>query len=150
MIGGLGDDIYIVDSAGDTVTEAANEGIDDVHTALLSYSLAAIANVEKLTGTLAFGQELTGDALANTITSGVGADTLDGGAGADTMVGGDSDDVYYVDDAGDVVIENANEGFDAVVSTVELRAGRQYRGLGVGRFGRPDRYRQRTRQRPVQ
>ena len=30
MVGGAGNDVYVVDSAGDVVTEAANEGRDEV------------------------------------------------------------------------------------------------------------------------
>ena len=59
-----------------------------MQTALASYSLAAIANVENLTGTAATGQTLTGNGGANVITGGAGNDTLDGGAGADTLAGG--------------------------------------------------------------
>jgi trimeric autotransporter adhesin len=43
-----------------------------------------------------------------------GNDFIDGGLGADRMVGGTGHDTYIVDNAGDVVIENANEGFDTV------------------------------------
>ncbi|MDK3020960.1 M10 family metallopeptidase C-terminal domain-containing protein, partial [Pseudodonghicola flavimaris] len=58
--GGLGDDIltgeggdddYVVDSLGDSVVEAVGEGIDTIWTALASFSLGTIANVENLTGT---------------------------------------------------------------------------------------------------
>src|SRR5262249_37286459 len=45
----------------------------------------------------------------------------DGDAGADTMLGGAGNDVYYVDDAGDLVIENANEGNDAVFASIHYR-----------------------------
>lgn len=47
-----------------------------------------------------------------------GNDTLDGGVGDDTLVGGMGDDQYRVDAGKDVLIENANEGYDKVVSTV--------------------------------
>ena len=78
MTGRAGNDTYVVDNAGDTVTEAANEGMDTVQTSLTSYTLGT--NVEKLTytGTSAFTG--TGNALANTITGSSGADKLDGKA----------------------------------------------------------------------
>jgi Ca2+-binding RTX toxin-like protein len=43
-----------------------------------------------------------------------GNDYIDGGLGADRMLGGTGHDTYVVDNTGDVVIENANEGFDTV------------------------------------
>ena len=82
MIGGLGNDVYVVGSASDTVIEAADEGIDTVRTTLASYSLAALVNVENLTGTAQTGQTLIGNSLDNIIIAGGFAnDTLDGGAG---------------------------------------------------------------------
>ncbi|MBB2688977.1 UNVERIFIED_ORG: Ca2+-binding RTX toxin-like protein [Rhizobium esperanzae] len=114
LVGGAGNDIYIVDNTGDVVTEAASAGTDTIETALASYSLAALANVENLTytGTTAFTG--TGNTLANAISGGAGNDTLDGGAGADTLIGGTGDDTYVVDNAGDLVVENAGEGTDTV------------------------------------
>ena len=139
MSGGIGNDTYTVDNAGDTVTENSGEGTDTVKTALASYTLGS--NVENLTGTVATGQTLTGNDLANTITGGAGDDTLSGadgndilnggtgddtlsggegndtltgGTGGDTMSGGAGNDTYTVDDSGDVVIEAAGEGTDLV------------------------------------
>ncbi len=114
MVGGLGNDIYIVDDAGDTVTEAANEGTDEIRTTLSSYSLAGFPNVENLTGTSNGGQSLTGNAGVNAITAGSGNDTLDGGLGADAMTGGGGNDFHIVDDAGDSVVELAGGGSDYV------------------------------------
>ena len=54
MIGGLGNDTYVVDNVGDVVTEALNEGTDTVQS---SVSFALGANVENLT--------LTGSANIN-------------------------------------------------------------------------------------
>jgi Ca2+-binding RTX toxin-like protein len=112
MVGGAGNDTYIVDSAGDVVTEAANGGTDEVRTSLASYTLGS--NVEILTFTGTGNFTATGNTLANTITGGAGDDLLDGGGGSDTMVGGAGNDVYVVNAAGDVVTENTNEGTDEV------------------------------------
>jgi serralysin len=110
LAGGPGDDVYLVD-AGDTVTEAASEGIDEVRTALAIHALTA--NVENLTGTSSGGQILTGNEDANRITGGTGDDRIDGGDGGDTLIGGLGNDLYFVD-GGDVVIEAANAGSDEV------------------------------------
>jgi len=127
LVGGAGDDTYIVDNAGDVVTEAADAGTDTIKTALATYSLASIANVENLTytGKAAFagtgndlGNIITGGAAADKLTGGSGNDTLNGGAGADVMIGGLGDDIYIVDNAGDVVTENASEGTDTVKTTL--------------------------------
>src|SRR5437868_10143977 len=117
MAGGLGDDIFIVDSASDTVTESSGQGSDTIKTALTTYTLSA-ANVENLTftGTGAFTG--TGNSLANTITGGAGNDTLDGGAGSDTLIGGAGNDIYVVDDSFDFVFEGANKGTDTVLTAL--------------------------------
>jgi len=54
------------------------------------------------------------------LLGGAGADTLDGGSGNDTMAGQIGDDTYEVDSEADTVIENANEGTDLVLSTVNF------------------------------
>jgi Ca2+-binding RTX toxin-like protein len=129
MIGGRGDDIYVVDNAGDVVTEVQNEGADTVQ-AGITYTLGA--NVENLTltgaaavnGTGNDGNNvLVGNSAANRLSGGAGDDTLDGGAGADTLVGGQGNDTYGVDDAGDVVTESLNEGTDTVQAGITYTLG---------------------------
>jgi Ca2+-binding RTX toxin-like protein len=92
LTGGTGDDTYVVDVAGDVVTELANEGADTVKTTLAAYTLGA--NLENLqyTGKAAFTG--TGNALDNFMLSGAGNDSLQGGAGNDRFdAGGGKDTV---------------------------------------------------------
>src|SRR5262249_9077645 len=84
--GGDGNDTYVVDNAGDQVTENAGEGTDTVRTTLASYTLGS--NVENLVGIASTSQVLTGNALDNAITGGAANDTLNGAAGNDTLDGG--------------------------------------------------------------
>uniref|UniRef100_UPI00082D7379 beta strand repeat-containing protein n=1 Tax=Sphingomonas pruni TaxID=40683 RepID=UPI00082D7379 len=60
---------------------------------------------------------LVGGGGDDRLEGGLGNDQLIGGTGADIMVGGVGDDLYRVDQQGDVVLENAGEGTDAVIST---------------------------------
>jgi Ca2+-binding RTX toxin-like protein len=64
------------------------------------------------------GLTLQGSSGSDTLTGRDGNDVLDGGAGADRMIGGAGDDTYFVSEAGDVVVELANEGTDAVHSAI--------------------------------
>jgi len=61
---------------------------------------------------------INGGAGADVLYGGDGNDSLDGGTGADTMLGGIGNDTYVVDNTGDVVTENANEGTDLVISSI--------------------------------
>jgi Ca2+-binding RTX toxin-like protein len=90
MAGGTGNDTYVVDAAGETVTEGTNAGTDTVMTSLASYTLGT--NVENLvfTGTGNFSGE--GNGSVNVITGGARADSLNGNGGADVLNGGDGDD----------------------------------------------------------
>ena len=134
--GGKGNDSFFVDSSLDVVIEAAGEGKDAV-IANADFVLTAGQEIEilKLDGaTDPFGG--TGNGLANTIIGNDGDDDLQGGgendtlngaggndtlsgqAGNDSMNGGKGDDLYVVEDAGDKVTEAANQGTDAVLSTL--------------------------------
>jgi Ca2+-binding RTX toxin-like protein len=116
MIGGAGNDTYLVDDKADGVTELAGGGTDEVRTTLASYALGA--NVENLTYLGSADFTGRGNALANVLTGGAGNDTLDGGLGADRMIGGAGNDTYYVNDTGDVIVELAGRGTDAVSTSV--------------------------------
>ena len=115
MIGGLGDDSYYVDSTNDVVTEDVNGGTDTVYSSAASYSL--YFNIENLTLTGTGDSYGAGNGLTNIITGNSGNNHLDAGGGTgDTLIGGLGDDSYYVENGSDVVVENAGEGIDSVVS----------------------------------
>jgi trimeric autotransporter adhesin len=86
MIGGAGDDSYVVDNPGDVVIENPGGGIDSVITSLATYTLPA--NVERLYGTSDSAQYLVGNASDDTIAGGAGADTIIAGTGSLYAVGG--------------------------------------------------------------
>ncbi|WP_246153930.1 M10 family metallopeptidase C-terminal domain-containing protein [Methylobacterium oryzihabitans] len=130
LIGGSGDDTYLVDDAGDVVTEQAGAGFDTVRTSLSAYTLGG--NVEALTTTGTGSFAGTGNDLANLITGGSRGDRLDGKAGADTMVGGLGNDTYVVDTINDVVVEQAGEGVDRVLTGISYTLGDHVENLGMG------------------
>jgi Ca2+-binding RTX toxin-like protein len=89
LAGRAGNDVYIVDNAGDAVLENAGEGTDEVR-ASVSYALAANQAVETLRttddgGTAAIN--LTGNNLVNTVVGNNGDNALNGGGGGDTLIG---------------------------------------------------------------
>jgi len=152
MRGGQDNDLYIVNSVGDIVVEAANEGIDTVESAA---SRTLSLNVEHLTLTGIAGFAGTGNTLANRILGNIGAnaltglegddtldggegnDTLNGGAGNDSMLGGLGDDTYVIDSLSDVMVEAADSGTDTVQSWIAHTLGAVYENLtllGTGAF----------------
>ena len=90
MAGGVGNDTYVVDSANDQVVENAAEGTDTIQSSI-TYSLAALPNIENLTLTGSAAINGTGNGLGNVITGNSGANILDGGVGNDTIVGAQND-----------------------------------------------------------
>ncbi|MEY4250035.1 MAG: hypothetical protein RJA87_1668 [Pseudomonadota bacterium] len=99
MSGGGGNDSYIVESAGDSVTELAGGGTDSVYSSV-SFSLGA--NVENLilTGTAATNGTgnaeaniLIGNSADNRMLGGDGDDILVAGAGNDYLDGGNGTDI---------------------------------------------------------
>jgi len=136
LIGGAGNETFRASAGADTVE--GGDGVDMLDftgrvTALYAEIEAGIASgglefsgIEGVLGG-AGADVLVGDAGANwlgggagndVLTGGGGNDTLDGGAGEDTMSGGTGSDVYRVDSAGDVVLEGATTGTDAVWTTL--------------------------------
>ena len=89
LAGNGGGDIYLVDNAGDTITENGGRGIDTV-LANGSYVLTAGADVELLAtanpiDTAAI--DLTGNATGNVVLGNAGNNVINGGDGHDTLTG---------------------------------------------------------------
>ncbi|CAG1023419.1 partial Serralysin, partial [Patescibacteria group bacterium] len=61
---------------------------------------------------------LIGNSADNKLSANAGNDSLDGGLGVDTLIGGSGNDIYTIDNTNDVIIENLNEGWDVVYSSV--------------------------------
>jgi len=110
MAGGAGNDVYEVESAGDKVIEAANQGIfDKVVSSLASFTLGA--NLEALvlasaalngTGNTLKNQ-LVGNGFNNKLDGGAGDDDLHGGQGNDTLLGGAGNDLMFGDEGSDLL-----------------------------------------------
>ena len=155
LVGGAGDDVYWVDDAGDIVTEASEEGVDIINSAV-TFTLEAAIGVENLALTGTAANSGTGNALRNTLVGngainglyggggddilqglagndvlrgGAGNDALVGGSGTDNMAGGAGDDFYAVDSSSDVVAESEGEGIDTVGAAVSYVLGANVENL---------------------
>jgi Ca2+-binding RTX toxin-like protein len=136
--GGAGDDQYLVDNAGDVVTEAASAGNDTVWVGGNGWTVSANIEVTRLYGA---GTQVTGSAGADVLVANAGAassigagdgndeiwgggafaHTLNGGAGDDVirgqdspavMIGGTGNDQFVVGNVGVTIVENLGEGID--------------------------------------
>ena len=125
MIGGNGNDTYVISEVTDVVTEATAGALGGVDTVVFqgtsgTYTLGL--NVENLTlgndvANIAQSIHGIGNNLANVLTGNDegnallglnGIDSLNGGGGIDQLVGGFGSDTYYVDQVGDIVEETSN------------------------------------------
>lgn len=98
MIGGVGNDTYVVDDVGDQVLEDPGEGVDLV-LASVDFEIRGGLEELRLLGTASLsvfgssdGETIGGNAGDNYLFGGGGADTLVGNEGNDRLDGGDGDD----------------------------------------------------------
>jgi Ca2+-binding RTX toxin-like protein len=121
LVGGTGDDTYIVTNTADTITEHLNEGIETVWSSV-DYTLSA--NVENMY--LVGAVNGTGNSLNNTIVGvgagdniidgGAGNDYIDGGAGNDALSGGDGNDIIRSGDGNNTL--DGGAGNDTLYSSM--------------------------------
>ncbi|HKP23645.1 MAG TPA: M10 family metallopeptidase C-terminal domain-containing protein [Dongiaceae bacterium] len=133
--GGAGNDVYVVDNAGDAVNEQGNtDSHDELRSATIRFA-ATVAGIEDYAYTGALAWTFTGNGVDNrlsggsvgdslngadgndilsgnngndTLIGGSGLDWLDGGAGSDKLRGGAGNDTYVISAATDVIDEEGN------------------------------------------
>ena len=152
LIGGVDNDTYIVNAAGDIITEAAAEGDDHVQvafTAAGTYVLsdnietATVTSVNPLLNVNITGNfqanVLTGNAGNNLLAGGGGNDTLEGLAGKDTLDGGaGTDRVIISGNYADFDITAAPSGVAGDIQLKSLTQTIIIRGVEVLAFGDGD------------
>lgn len=111
--GWKGDDTYMVNHAGDVVTEHEFDGSDTV-LASVGYTLDLDSRIEFLAAAPgAAGLALAGNNFANMITGGAGDDVITGRGGADVLEGGLGADVFALLALSDST--SASSGRDTIV-----------------------------------
>ena len=114
MIGGLGNDTYRVDDAGDTVTETSALAAEiDIVLSTVSFELGS--NLENLSLTGPSDIDGTGNSLANTINGNNGINVLSGAAGNDTLIGNAGNDTLDGGPGNDTLNGLLNGGVDALI-----------------------------------
>jgi len=108
LIGGPGNDVYLLRSPTDTWLELSNGGVDEL---VVGWTMTLPENFERLRlragagGISAFGgagpDSLYGNEGSNTLSGGGGNDFLDGGGGADWLLGGSGNDTILGGDGAD-------------------------------------------------
>jgi serralysin len=114
-----GNDVYVVNAAGDQIIERPNEGIDIVQVSLAEYRMTTSVETLVFAGAGAFtgvgnssNNLMTGGSDGDVLNGNEGNDTLFGGAGQDGLVGGNGNDAVYGGDDADRV--RASAGSDRV------------------------------------
>lgn len=101
VMGGFGDDTYVIDKSSYKLVEKANDGTDSVQSKV-TWTLGANFEELKLTGTSningkgnTLANDIVGNIKANTLSGMGGADDLDGGKGNDFLTGGSGADAFH-------------------------------------------------------
>jgi Ca2+-binding RTX toxin-like protein len=138
MVGGAGNDTYLVDSVGDKINDlGATTDVDTVQVIqTINYTLPT--NIENAAINATGNANLTGNALNNGLTGndgknildgGTGNDSLSGGAGADSLLGGVGNDAFEGGLGNDTMrggdgVDLADFAAAGVDMTIDLTTGR--------------------------
>lgn len=115
MLGGLGNDRYIVRETADVIIELAASGTDSVDT-YVDYTLPDhVENVKivAITGNI----NLTGNSSDNTLIGNRGDNILIGGTGADAHIGGAGNDTYFINQFDNDGVNDKRRGGDYIIDT---------------------------------
>jgi Ca2+-binding RTX toxin-like protein len=125
MTGRLGNDTYIVDHENDVVIETGDEGHDTVEASVIFELIGTTVEDLILTGSDSINgtgnnlnNKIVGTSGSNDLIGHEGNDTLDGGEGTDNLAGGIGDDTYVLNSEDDVIIEEAGDNNDKVISSI--------------------------------
>jgi hypothetical protein len=113
LIGGTGNDSYVVDTTTDVISESAEGGTDTIQSSV-TFSIASLTNIEKLTLTGTSAINGTGNAANNTITGNTANNILMGGNGSDTLTGGLGVDRFSYQTLGNSLLGSTNNSFDII------------------------------------
>jgi Ca2+-binding RTX toxin-like protein len=125
MIGGEGDDTYVVAHTTDVVREYQNEGVDTV-ISRIDYTLGVNLENLTLTGVAVKGtgngvaNVLVGNAAGNSLAGGAGDDYLNGDAGNDYLEGGVGNDILVGGAGADLYSLKLGAGHDQIESDDNL------------------------------
>jgi hypothetical protein len=131
MVGGAGDDTFVVTAASDSIIGSVGDGTDTVLLAgpgvSSPYTLAESTHVEKIgvlnPGSTAGVHIIAAGSGAQSMSGGAGSDTLNAGAGDDSLAGGGGDSLNGGEGNDSFVVSGANntavggEGTDTITFT---------------------------------
>jgi Ca2+-binding RTX toxin-like protein len=117
-----GNDIYVVQNAGDVVIELGGQGADEVRTSV-SYALSANADIEIFRTTDDAGTAaitLTGNGIGNSIIGNAGNNAIDGAGGADHLFGGRGADILTGGAQGDTFVWSSLDQTGVTVPNMDV------------------------------
>ncbi|HEX3943017.1 MAG TPA: calcium-binding protein [Rhizomicrobium sp.] len=116
LIGGGGNDVFLVYNSNDVVNEVA--GTKAIVYSTVSYTVPA--NIAELVLQGSSSLIGVGNGGTDVIYANNAGDTLMDGGGASTLIGGSGNDAFYVTNPNDHITEQPNGGVDTVISSVSF------------------------------